>query len=201
VLAIGYKNCACHALRLSGPIKRAIFRLRDRGYTFSVSSGGEIEKVRNLIIFPLDKVLRMRYILLYRIISKCRNEGFDRGTENGSACRKRLSAERMRQICLVDGVFTMTALRLPGAVDTGQKRKRAGSPGHARSARRLARPGRGMGITILARPGRTTSTTSITTPLARPGARGAWRVVASPLALAAGASRLALVVVAQVGRA
>lgn len=98
----------------------------------------------------------------------------------------------------------MTARRLPGAVAISQKAKRAGSPGHAQSARRLAHPGRSMGITILARPpGRGTNITSIMsiTTLAHPGARGAWRAAASPLALVDGVSLLALVVVAQAGRA
>ncbi len=96
----------------------------------------------------------------------------------------------------------MTARRLPGAVDTDRKLKRAGSPGHARSARRLAPPGRGTSITILARPpGHGLNTTSITTILARPGARGAWRAAASPLALVAEGFPLALVVAAQAARA
>lgn len=99
------------------------------------------------------------------------------------------SAERMSEICLVDGVFTMSARHLPGAADTSQKLKRAGSPGHARSAPTLVRPGRDMAAP-LAHPGQGRGIL----PLARRlvGASGAWLDI-SPLVQAGAGFRLALV--------
>lgn len=92
------------------------------------------------------------------------------------------SAERMVATCLVDGVFTMIAPRLPGAAITLAQRK-AGSPGRGQNAHRLARPGRGVDIPHLGYPGCGQNARRLGHPLA--GVSGGWPDI-SPLALVAG---------------